>query len=161
MLGSHQFKSGKNVEAFLDEFFSRRGWNIEPTTPHEERTLNLGDRRYTRGDVTWLVEYKSGVQTFYTGNVFLETISVDSDGTPGWVYTCQADYIFYAAVLNDKILVLKPDTLRDEIEGLKTRFREVATSNNQNKGYNTHGVIVPLEYVEQFLAVPGARDVAN
>ena len=152
MLRSHQFKSGKNVEAFLDDYFRYRGWVVEPTTAHEEQVQHLGDRRFMRDGDTWLIEYKSGVQTFYTGNIFLETISVDSEGIPGWVYTCQADYIFYAALLNDKILVFKPEKLRDQIEGLKAKFREVKTSNNQNRGYDTHGVIVPLEYAEQFLA---------
>jgi len=152
MLGSHQFKSGKNVEAFLDDFFRYRGWTVEPTSAHEEQVLHLGDRRFTRDGDTWLIEYKSGVQTFYTDNVVRETISVDSEGKPGWVYTCKADYMFYAALLNDKILVFDPEKLRAEIDGLKARFKEVKTSNNQNKGYNTHGVIVPLDYAEQFLA---------
>ena len=152
MLNSPQFKRGKNVEAFLDEFFRFRGWSIEETTAHEERKLCLGDRHFLKDETALLIEYKSGIQTYYSGNVFLETISVDSQNKLGWVYTCQADYIFYAALLNHKILVFKPQKLRDEIEGLKTKFREVKTSNNQNKGYDTHGVIVPLDYAVQQLA---------
>ena len=83
MLRSHQFKSGKNVEAFLDDYFRYRGWVVELTSAHEEQVQHLGDRHFTRDGDTWLIEYKSGVQTFYTGNVFLETISVDSEGVPG------------------------------------------------------------------------------
>jgi hypothetical protein len=152
MLNSPQFKRGKDVEAFLDDFFRFRGWYIEQTTAHEERALCLGDRHFSKGDQKLTIEYKSGIQTFYSGNVFLETISVDTQGKPGWVYTCKADYIFYAALLNGKILVFKPDYLRSVIDDLKTRFREVPTSNNQNKGYNTHGVIVPLDYAMRYLA---------
>lgn len=147
-----QFERGKRVEAFLDEYFRWQGWRIEPTTPHEERALCLGDRRFWKGHYAYLVEYKSGIQTGATGNIFLETISVDTEQKPGWVYTCQSDFIFYACLLNHKILVFRPQALRTMIERLKQQFRQVSTCHNQNDGYNTHGVLVPLDYAEKYLA---------
>lgn len=147
-----QWTSGMSVESFLDKFFRRQGYTIERATQHEERVLCLGDRKFAKGDRSSWIEYKSGIQTFYTGNVFLETVSVDTTNKPGWVYTCQADFILYAAVLNKKILVFRPEKLREEIENLKEKFIETKTGKNQNKGYNTHGVIVPLEYAEKNLA---------
>ena len=146
-----QFKNGKNVEAFLDDFFANRGWIIQHTTPHEERVLCLGDRFYTGKGRRLAVEYKSGIQTYYTGNVFLETVSVDAKSKPGWVYTCKADYLFYATLLNGKILVMIPDKLRERIETLKRNYPVVQTRHNQNDGYNTHGVIVPLAFAEKHL----------
>jgi hypothetical protein len=140
------------VEAFLDDYFEARGFTIEKTTPHQERVLCLGDRIFSKDGTTWFVEYKSGIQTFYTGNIFLETISVDTAGKPGWVYTSRADYILYAALLNGVILVFWPDELRAQMDSLKLKFREVATSKNQNDGYNTHGLIVPLDYAKKHLA---------
>lgn len=147
-----QFKNGKAVEAWLDGFFRNRGWNITQATKHEERELCLGDRHYRKvGHDLW-IEYKSGIQTFYSGNVFLETISVDSQNKPGWVYTCQADFIFYAALLNERILIFRPKYLRSEIERLKTQFPTRCTKNHQNEGYNTHGVVIPLDYAQEHLA---------
>ena len=148
-----QYRQGKDVEDFLDEWFRCYGWQIERTTAHEERVLYRGDRRFARDGVRFFVEYKSGIQTFYTGNVFLETVSVDTQNKPGWVFTSQADFILYAALLNEKILVFVPDRLRQRIEDLRRQFREVATSHGQNDGYKTHGVIVPLAYAERHLAV--------
>ena len=147
-----QFHQGKAIEAFLDEFFRNDGWQIEPTTAYEERALCLGDRHFAREGFDCLVEYKSGLQTFYTGNVFLETISVDTQRKPGWVFTCRADFIFYAALLNGKILIFVPDDLRARIEELKRCFKTVQTGKGQNSGYKTHGVIVPLAYAERELA---------
>ena len=147
-----QFKQGKDVEAFLDEFFRWRGWTIRQTTPHEERVLCLGDRHFEKGEHICTIEYKSGLQTGHTGNIFLETISVDTADKPGWVYTCKADYIFYAALLNGKILVFIPSDLRARVVALKATFREVPTSSNQNDGYRTWGLIVPLPYAEKYLA---------
>jgi hypothetical protein len=152
LVDTPQFKRGKDVEAFLDAFFRARGWQIEPTTAREERTLCLGDRHFRKAGLHVLVEYKSGLQTGATGNLFFETISVDRENKPGWVYTCQADFIFYAALLNGVILVFRPPALREQIEGLKAQFRVVKTSKQQNAGYDTHGVIVPLAYAVQHLA---------
>lgn len=125
---------------------------IRTATSHEERDLCLGDRRFTKDRTVYWIEYKSGIQTFYSGNIFLETISVDSQDKPGWVYTCRADFIFYAALLNGKILVFEPEYLRAVVEQLKKQFREVRTSHGQNDGYDTHGLLVPLAYAEGRLA---------
>lgn len=152
-----QWHSGSSVADFLDKFFRGRGWVIEGTTPHEERVLCIGDKKFRRDGKLYNVEYKSGIQTFYTGNVFLETVSVDSENKPGWVYTCKADFIAYGALLNGKILIFLPSKLRDCIEGLKTKFPTKKTNKGQNTGYDTHGVIVPLAYAEKHLAAKVLR----
>jgi hypothetical protein len=144
-----QFKNGKEVEAWLDLYFRDR-FTIWQTTSHEERALCLGDRKYSKGDKIFYVEYKSGKQTFFTGNVFLEIISNDTACAPGWVYTCQADFILYAALLNHKILVFRPEKLRAKIADLKIKFR-IGKTDIQNS-YHTHGVLVPLDYAEKNLA---------
>lgn len=146
-----QFESGDNVAVYLDIFFRVRGFTIGKTTPYQERVLCLGDRIFTKGDKSFYVEYKSGIQTAQTGNVFLETISVDTVCDPGWVYSSQADYILYAALLNLKILVFKPEKLRSEIGHLRKEF-EIKKTDKQNQNYHTHGVIVPLGYAEVHLA---------
>lgn len=150
-LETPQWKSGTSVADFLDEYFRARGWFIEPTTRYEESKLYLGDRKFYRDGQMCHVEYKSGIQTGYTGNVFLETVSVDTENKPGWVYTCRADFIAYAALLNHKILIFLPETLREHIERLKTQFRTISTNKGQNATYRTHGVLVPLAYAEQYL----------
>lgn len=147
-----QWVSGSNVADYLDDYFAKLGWKIHPTTQHEERVLCLGDRHYERGADRLTIEYKSGIQTFYTGNVFLETISVDTQNKPGWVYTCRADYVFYAALNNGKILIFRPDALRARIDELQVRYPTLATSRGQNAGYKTHGVVVPLAVAEAELA---------
>ena len=152
LINTPQFKSGDDVARFLDNFFGGL-YQIDPTSPHCERVLYLGDRIFTNKETgkKFFIEYKSGIQTFYTGNIFLETISVDTQSKPGWVYTCKADYIFYAALLNHKILIFRPGKLRAEIVDLKTKFKEVKTNKGQNNGYNTYGIIVPLDYAERHL----------
>ena len=152
LVDTEQFTSGKKVEAFLDDYFQKHGFDIEILTADQERRQHLGDRRFSKDNQDFYVEYKSGIQTFFTGNIFLETISVDATNAPGWVYTCRADYIMYATLLNKKILVFVPDHLRQAIDYLSQHFKTVKTSHAQNDGYNTHGIIVPLIYAEKHLA---------
>lgn len=147
-----QFWRGKKVEEFLDEYFRWAGWGVYPMSPFDERVLHLGDRYFIQGQQVLKIEYKSGLQTAYTGNLFFETISVDTVNKPGWVYSCNADFIMYATLLNNKILVFKPTRLRAAIERLKAQFRVTRTSHNQNDGYNGYGVLVPLAYAEEHLA---------
>ena len=153
LVDTAQFKNGKDVEAYLDGFFRARGWTIWQTTPYEERVLCMGDRHFMKDAMALKIEYKSGIQTRYTGNIFLETVSVDAQQKPGWVYTCKADFVFYAALLNGEILIFTPNILRDCIEYLKAMFPQSQTRHRQNDGYNTHGVLVPLDYAENCLAV--------
>lgn len=149
---TQQWASGQSVEAFLDDYFGYMGWHIERTTPHQERALHLGDRIFIRNGQSYFVEYKSGIQTHYSGNLFIETVSVDTNSTPGWAYTCQADYLMYACLLDHKILVFVPAVLRSQIPEMKLKFRETQTRHGQNDGYNTHGLLVPLRYAEDNLA---------
>lgn len=151
-LNNNQLKNGKDMEAWLDKFFRLRGWQITQTTPYQERVLYLGDRHFVKDGMHLLIEYKGDLKTAYTQNIFLETISVDSVQKPGWVYSCRADIIFYAALLNHKILVFRPEKLRQQIDGLKRKFPEVATQKHLNEGYNTHGLLVPFVYAEERLA---------
>ncbi|MCC6192098.1 MAG: hypothetical protein IT318_23965 [Anaerolineales bacterium] len=43
-----QFQRGKDVEAFLDGYYGRRGWQVEVLSADEERGQKLGDRRLVR-----------------------------------------------------------------------------------------------------------------
>lgn len=154
---SAQFQRGKAVEHMLDTFFRDHGYTVEELTQREERVLHLGDRRMTRSGKATLIEYKSGIQTMATGNVFLETISVDRDRTPGWVYTCRADFIVYAVPHDDdlaiwRLLFFKPERLRERIEVLKASYGVRKTGKGQNATYNTHGVAVPVAVAEKDLA---------
>lgn len=147
-----QYAQGKIVEAYLDIWFGYHGWDIKQTTDHEERVLCIGDRHFSKGQEAYKIEYKSGLQTYITGNIFLETVSVDTDNKKGWVYTSHATFIFYACLFNHKLLIFRPETLRAKIDFLKTKFPEKPTGKGQNEGYQTWGVCVPLKYAIEHIA---------
>ncbi len=156
-----QFKRGKLMEAYLDQFFKEMGFSIELTSKHQERVQMLGDRVFTRDGQVYYVEYKSGLQTAATGNIWLETVSVDKEPIKiGWAYSCNADKVIYGCTINGLILSMSMRHIRRKLGSLinmaqdyrKTFVEYRKTSHGQNAGYNTHGLIVSLPFAIQELA---------
>ncbi len=153
-----EFDSGKAWEIIANLYFHKyRGWDIKPTTTRQERVECRGDYIYTKPGVRDLyVEHKADFEALRTGNIFLETVSVDNANKKGWIYTSTADTVLYALPFNHKVLVCSPQRLNGEIESLRRQFREVPTY--KNDGYITRGLLVPIEYaiknlVEQVIEI--------
>lgn len=142
---SDQFTRGKNHENDLDRYFRGKGFTVTQTSYHEERELKIGDRLFEKDGQSYYVEYKSDESASRTGNAFIETISVDTDNVPGWAYTCKADYIFYYLPLDNRIYVYTPHNIQSCLTNWKKHYPTRPTSKGQNKGYNTHGVLVPIK----------------
>jgi hypothetical protein len=137
-----QLAEGDRGETFLDAFFRARGHAIRRATLEEQRQGI--DRVFTtpEGRVS-RVEYKTDYLSAKTGNAFIETVSVDSQGKMGWALTAQADYLIYY-IPGRAIYVLPFMSLH---WALPRWIRECPAKAAQNRGYATHGVLVPLEEV--------------
>ena len=85
-----------------------------------------------------------------TGNALIETISVDTDGRPGWAYTSRATLLVY--------LVTEPQTIwRDQHGTAAASVTAVVGGLSDcaqaiNDGYSTHGLLVPLDELERIAA---------
>ncbi|MBW4472432.1 MAG: hypothetical protein KME45_18975 [Stenomitos rutilans HA7619-LM2] len=75
-----------------------------------------------------------------TGNLFFETVSVDTQGIPGWGWTSQADYWIFL-IPDQEIIVVHPGKLRSLVWQHQTLLAERTVP---NKNYKTLGVPVPL-----------------
>ena len=150
-----QIAAGSLGETLLDTLFGQ-WWDIEPVTMGGQRR-GL-DRVFTRGDESLDVEYKTDTQGAKTGNVFLETVSSDRGGRPGWVYSTEADALAYYLHANGggRGLVFSPSALRRAIHGWVRRF-EVKTATNP--GYHSYGVLVPVKLAATL--ADGAFDLAE
>jgi hypothetical protein len=138
-----QQAQGEAGEAVLDRFFSRWYRIIPASAQHQRRGI---DRVFVAGTRRIAVEYKSDSTAARTGNAFVETVSVDTAGKPGWVYTSQADFLVYFIPPDDLVYVLRPATLRKALPGWLRRYPVRAIP---NAGYHTHGVLVPLDEFER------------
>jgi|GEM_PF-1358757 len=91
-----------------------------------------------------MIEVKFDSHT-YSNNIFVETISNENTGKPGYIYSTEADYIYY---LFDNSLVLYIIPVTDFrvwfIENID-RFHEVSSYTGEDKVlYKSIGKLVPI-----------------
>lgn len=102
-----------------------------------DRILERRDRS------TIFAEYKFDKAAKRTGNVFFETISVDSRQIPGWGWKTQADYLFIL-IPDQEIIILKPEMLR----ALMWEERHSLIEKHiPNINYNTKGCPITINKV--------------
>lgn len=145
-----QLKKGEERECELDEYFSPDWIIYQLSRVHEGK--GLGDRIYvSKGDSSniWLIEYKADEKAAETGNVFVETVSVDTAHKMGWVVTCQADFIFVYIPANRVIFIVKPDDMRKALPVWQSKYPIRPSDPDLNDGYVSYGVLVPIIEIEK------------
>lgn len=140
-----QLRDGKKHERFLDDYYSTH-FHIEPADREEERRGI--DRWFTdrRNGNTYSIQYKADTTAARTGNAFVETVSVDAKNIPGWVHTCEADFIIYYVVGRGPAYVIRPADIRKRLKQWEVRFESRSIPNHD---YNTIGLLVPLDEFER------------
>lgn len=140
-----QLATGAQGEARLDAHFAR-WFIIRHATPEEQRQGI--DRIYIgRADGrTYRVEYKTDHAANQTGNAFVETVSVDTDNKPGWAFTSQSNFLLYYITIAEVVYVVDFAKLRRR---LPTWQRSYRLRKIPNRGYHTHGLLVPLDEFER------------
>jgi hypothetical protein len=134
-----QLAEGQEGEAIIDRWLAARYSDIEPAVMKDQRRGI--DRWATDTDGQRVgIEIKSDGQGHRTGNVFVETISVDRTGKPGWAFTSQADVLIYWLRKNGTGWLLDPATVRAKVWHW-TRAYPVKTASNRD--YHSYGVLVP------------------
>lgn len=142
-----QLAIGEAAERRLDEHFRQFPVEIRPATAEQQRQGI--DRVFidkATGERT-LMEYKADGRAAETGNAFVETISVDARGNPGWAETSQADYLAYLVVGPPECIYMIP-MLRLKAQ-LRRWQQSCRTAQARNDGYQTHGLLVPLAEFER------------
>lgn len=143
-----QFGQGAEGEHFLDWVF-HPSYDIRPVTDDEQRTgidrwyrqrpsaasfLGISRERFS-------VEYKTDFKMADTGNVFIETVSVDTSGKAGWVYTSQAEVLLFHDPRKCIAYVAYMLRVRAKVDDWKAWYPEKAVRNGE---YFTHGMPVPI-----------------
>lgn len=148
---AEQLAVGEAWEAHLDAFFGGQfPVEIRPASMEEQRKGI--DRLFVskRTGAIDTVEYKADRLAGKTGNAFIETVSVDATGKPGWAVASQARYLVY--------LVTDPETIyfiamRRVLAALPRWRAAYPEARAQNEGYQTVGLLVPLAELEKIATV--------
>ncbi len=138
-----QLARGARGEAALDRLFAR-WYAITPATAAEQRQGI--DRHFVAPPGRQLtIEYKTDWTAARTGKAFVETVSVDTANKPGWAYTSQAEHLVYFIPPDDLVYVLRFTVLREQLARWVRVYPGRAIP---NRGYHTHGLLVPLREFE-------------
>ena len=138
----------------LAHLHDAHGWRCEPAGMAEQwRGVDL---RATLPDgSTCRVEVKCDARAQQTHRAFVETVSNDVTGRPGWAHTCEADWLLYFVPgPNDDVLYwLRPADIRRALPTWEYAadaggwgVRRVAA---RNEGYRTLGLAVALAELER------------
>jgi hypothetical protein len=142
---SEQRIIGKKGEEILDQWL-KQNYQVSDVSEVEKYQKMGIDRVLTRPDGTVImVEYKFDVASARTGNLFFETVSVDTKNIPGWGWSSQADYWVFLFP-NLEVLIIEPSKLRHLVWTLRTLLSEKKIP---NKNYHTWGIPIPLEKVRE------------
>lgn len=141
-----QLKRGQDGESVLDRHYGR-WFEIAPATDTEQREGI--DRHYTdrKSGMHHAVEYKTDWTAGWSNNAFVETISVDTTGKRGWAYTSKAEWLIYYIPPLGIAYMFKFAVIRAIVDNWKAKYETRAIP---NKGYKTHGIIVPLHEFERY-----------
>lgn len=132
---------GKQGERILDRLLAQ-WYDIEQLPLDIERQAGA-DRLFIRPDGSQvLVEYKTDYMAHETGNLVIETVSVDTFGVDGWAVSSHAEMLVTLVYYLGLVLVVEMDTLRAKLSEWSEKYRKVAIKND---GYSTIGLVVPLE----------------
>jgi len=146
---ARQLDKGQKAEVFLDKFFSEHFDYTVLTVTREQQQRGI-DRTFIKRGATqfrFTVEYKTDWTASRTGNVFVETVSVDSANKPGWAFASQADLLIYYVPGDDLIYVMFLSKLRRMLPRWQGQYPSAPPI--PNKGYNTLGLLVPMHEFEQ------------
>lgn len=145
-----QLATAQKDEEWLDDYFSR-WFEIEQVDIEWQR--RGVDRFFTaRSDGRrWSVEYKADHRTVETGNVFIETVSVDTKDILGWAYTSCAQKLVYYSPEMGRIMIAEMCAVKRELvrKWFKSRELPIPNRGRNGNGYNTKGIPIPVHEFER------------
>ena len=141
---TEQLAKGAVGENLIRSHFNA-DWHITPSTMTDQRRGIDFHFQHRQSGIHCPLELKSDTKASDTGNAFVETWSAFPSKV-GWLYTCQADYLFYFLPKDRVLYVFKPDKLRDCFKRWEGKYplRKIP-----NTSWESRGVLVPLHEFEK------------
>lgn len=152
-----QLIKGESKEGVLDTFYSRL-FHVRKVDMSMQR---IGiDRLFVsrRNGSVYSVEYKADGRTSETGNVFIETVSVDVSNKLGWAYTSCAQVLLYFVPQNGVVYRTTMMNVRMHLADWLGMFDMRPIKNN---GYYTKGIVVPVEEFIKICAIDNMKQRQN
>lgn len=140
-----QLTSGEDYEKILDAYYSR--WYKVQEISMDSQKSGI-DRVWTDREtgMRTSIEYKTDFIAPTTGNVFIETMSVDVENKLGWAYTSCAQWLVYYIPGMKRAYRITMLNVKHYLPFWENRYEKKKVPNN---GYYTEGILVPLDEFEK------------
>lgn len=141
-----QLEASRLRDAEIDKHFADK-WHVSKELPRTHERLGY-DRVWVHRESgrRWTVEYKHDTWTHKTGNVFIETESVEGE-KKGWAYTSCARVLVYYVVYGEYAFVVRMDEIERRLDVWEKLYESKTTTTYDKKSgetYNTVGICVPV-----------------
>ena len=120
----------------------RRWFDVEIASRDEDRSGV--DMWFGYGGLRIPVQVKTEALPAKTNNFFIETVSNDRTGAPGWALTPRADFVLYYVPPWNTVFVIPMRFITDRLAEWKRRYATRPTRDELNNGYQTWGICVPV-----------------
>jgi len=132
-------------------YLKRTGFDWLPATNEQQKNGIDGIVTCRKTNRQWSVEVKSDSRAAETGNIFVETVSVDVTGQPGWAYTSLAQVLFYYIPPLNIAYVAYMTKIKELVCGWESEFHSQPIPNSgYYEDYQTTGLLIPLkEFLKQ------------
>jgi hypothetical protein len=141
---SKQKAIGDRGEATIMAYFSPDWLITKASFDQQKEGIDFIFQHRARGIIR-TIELKTDTRASDTGNAFVETYS-DFPSKQGWVYTCNASYLFYHLPQDCLIYVFHPKTLKQVVTQWVKKY---PSRDIQNKSWVTKGLLIPLHEFEK------------
>lgn len=143
---SPQLKIGEEGEEVIKAHFRKLGFAVRNASQTEQRNgIDFFMKKKDAGE--FAVEVKTDMQAHHTGNIFVESVSVDKAGRTGWYGTARADILIYYIKFKNEFYFIPLHKLRALMRGVQTiKYRVVEC---KNETYSSHGMLVPISEIER------------
>lgn len=142
---AEKLAQGEAVERQLDAIFEQR-YIVRLATRAQQRQ-GIDRLMADRDGNQFAMEYKADWRAAETGNAFIETVSVDTAGKPGWARTSKADWLVYAIPPHGIAYGIPMSVVRAMVPEWAARY---PTRPARNSAYSTHGICVPVPELVRF-----------
>ena len=145
-----QFDKGAAVESLVFSALERNGWQVTPSifSQTQKTGQRLGfDAIIQKPPHQLTIEIKADYAAEKTGNLFIETVSVDKYNTPGWAYSSQAQILVTVLPIQRCIILSSMGWLRGKLEEWESRCRKRKCHNKNpdwHGEFNSEGLLVPI-----------------
>ena len=136
--------NGKLGERLFGEMMEQKGYFVMNVSKIPEY--------YYRGDFVITSPYTGERKLFEvkwderineTGNLYLETMNVNSKDRKGWWRFCQADYLAYGDAKTRRFYIIELAKLKERVKELPTRWASC--------GYESDGLLVSLNDIQDLI----------